>query len=85
MSSRPLLALLISLHLSLAYAAVLYPWTYADFIDTRGLGGENEAGPLEEQADAEEEQQRPGLAKRPFYNPWANYHALISRLKSARS
>ncbi|VDL95253.1 unnamed protein product [Schistocephalus solidus] len=83
MSSRQLLALLISLHLSLAYAAVLYPWTYADFMDTKAVGKEEEE---EEEAkeDERKQDQRSWIAKRPFYSPWVNYHEFISRLKSAQ-
>nr|VZI14043.1 unnamed protein product [Spirometra erinaceieuropaei] len=76
MSARQLLGLLISLHLSIAYAAVLYPWTYADFMDTRGMALED---------DGEEEEEHPGIAKRPFYNPWADYHDLISKLQRLHS
>ncbi|BHF66453.1 hypothetical protein SprV_0200947000 [Sparganum proliferum] len=74
MSARQLLGLLISLHLSIAYAAVLYPWTYADFMDTRGMTHEDDG-----------EVEHPSIAKRPFYNPWADYSELISKLQRAHS
>ncbi|BHF66459.1 hypothetical protein SprV_0200947600 [Sparganum proliferum] len=74
MSARQLLGLLLSLHLSIAYAAVLYPWTYADFMDTRGMAHEDDG-----------EVEHPSIAKRPFYNPWADYSELISKLQRAHS